>query len=1025
MSNQHVLATNLFYKPLSNISFDTAKTAFLEQQWLDYAELPFDRKWTYVKHAFCDMIPEASIKDIVSAFMDKRLSSTNSEYVLSRKKSLDYIERFYFLYQNNDPVFTLAHRAKASLLSLLRDAMTNSQLCEPGRYVRFESIIMEFRADKNWIDVFLQQQRYLIITELHEAFDGDVHTLGVMQQRAHEKNLGITPLHQLSDVYMSSDRKQSIERYFENHYEKKFTEYEKHAVKNLSEHLLFKLSDLLKEQHVDISSWDHASVSLPKGYRIELIPDLNTFHLDEADTDVLYLYLQDMQFQGEQLYAVTHLGNPIPLIESFKQIEQNTKDAQAPKADFEAIKQRLRQGKYTLDDAFQEQLVISALADRGATTHLSAINNLFSWMSNYLKLLDIAEIRAVFCETVDDSEQWVLKPKQRCLAQLEEYVEKRLVEQQYFITSSLLYDSHFDLQSTPLRLRDSVTCDMIEATSQKLRECMDCSTTFLITLNQEDVSRILLNHPFVLLRQMHDRAYLLADLPEIYQANQFFMDEVIQFFAIKIECLLQEKNRSAAENMLQLVLSAIKDHMSYLDTLPESLQQHPWIEPHLTQHIETIQRKKNTALEYLTFRPHMALSQLVNLTQHISMLEFSGVLEHREHAGLARLPFCSHPGLYAKFCQELPDVDHWTTYAAYKRQLTTNTPAAKYFLETTSWFVAYMRYQHHHTYFNSQHDVAMHLKQIKMSLHDYFNIFIGFVLPVSIIILIRIFVIEPLFGPSPNRENFSDALEICSNTVLDEKHSTHMTDFMGNCGDMLRDIPHDTEETFLTRCIKNLITEGDPRYLANAILTCTHKLQSEGGENTLGMMASSIVLTIITTSVLSYFTRNPPFPTNNLSFCDELQRFKHRLQGTRNNTPALFPAHDLLTRCSNLIIRLRGLDDLAAHQKADVLAQLLNEVKKTLPDTTTDAEIAQHLLTKRDVVQQEKVHHVSFFSVAAQRRCSDTFDLVSGEKTTHRSQTSSIKLLIAPPHTELFKPNAMIEGDESIPRADMKVAKMV
>lgn len=366
MDNDFLVATNLLYKPLSNASFDSAKTAFFEQQLSGYDELPFDRKWIWLKNTFCDFIPEVRIKESLANFMDKRLSSIDSKYVISREKCLDYIERFYFLYQNSNPAFTLANRAKASLLSLLRDAMTNRQLCEPGRYVRFESIIMEFRADKNWIDVFLQQQRYLIVTELHEAFDGDVHTLGVMQQYAYEKNLGITPLHQLSDVYMSSGRKQSIEQYFERHYEAKFTEYENNVVNNLSQHLLFKLSELLRENQVDISQWDHASVRLPIGYRIELIPDLNAFRLEEADTDVLYLYLQDIQFQGKQLYVVTHLSNPIPLIEPLKKIEPNPKDAQAPKADFETIKQRLRDGKYSLDDDLQEQLVISALAERGS-----------------------------------------------------------------------------------------------------------------------------------------------------------------------------------------------------------------------------------------------------------------------------------------------------------------------------------------------------------------------------------------------------------------------------------------------------------------------------------------------------------------------------------------------------------------------------------------------------------------------------------------------------------------------------------
>ena len=208
MANPPLIATNLLYKPLSNESFDAVKQSFFAQQWSDYAEKEWLVKWAWLKNAFCDVIPHADIKTIVAAFMEVRLAATDSVYVLSREQCLDYIERFYFLYQNNDPVFGLSHPEKASLLSLLRDAMTNRQLCEPGRYIRFESIIMEFRADKNWIDNLLQNERYLIITALHEAYDADVHTLGVMQKIAQEKNLGIIPLHQLSDVHMSREREQ-------------------------------------------------------------------------------------------------------------------------------------------------------------------------------------------------------------------------------------------------------------------------------------------------------------------------------------------------------------------------------------------------------------------------------------------------------------------------------------------------------------------------------------------------------------------------------------------------------------------------------------------------------------------------------------------------------------------------------------------------------------------------------------------------------------------------------------------------
>ena len=180
---------------------------------------------------------------IISEFMDKRLLSIENKYVLSTQKILDYVERFYFLYQTNNQIFALSEPAKKSLISQLKEAMTNSQLCESGRYIRFESIIMEFSADKNWINVFLQKQRYLIINELNQEFDANVHTLGLMQLYAHEKNLGLTPLDEISDVYIGHIKECSIKNFFDKHYVEKFTAYEKNVVNNLSEHLLFKLTE--------------------------------------------------------------------------------------------------------------------------------------------------------------------------------------------------------------------------------------------------------------------------------------------------------------------------------------------------------------------------------------------------------------------------------------------------------------------------------------------------------------------------------------------------------------------------------------------------------------------------------------------------------------------------------------------------------------------------------------------------------------------------------------------------------------
>ena len=554
---------------------------------------------------------------------------------------------------------------------------------------------------------------------------------------------------------------------------------------------------------------------------------------------------------------------------------------------------------------------------------------------------------------------------------------------------------------------DPITRHMIEEISQKLQETIYNRSDFLMLLNQTDVSGVLLKYPVVLLRQLNERAYWLIDLPEIYQANLFFMDEVIRFFIIKMECLLQEENRTAAD-MLQYLLTIIKDQTDYLNALPDAVSQHTWIAPLLTQHRDTIQSKKNESLINLSAMPNIPLSQLIRLTQHITPWEFISIIEDRQRNQLITLPFCNNPGLHAKFCQELPDADHWTTYLAYKRQFTphaSNTLAVKYLVETNAWFLAYMRFMHHHSYFNSRHDVEQNLQKIKMSLHKCFNFMIGFILPASGLVAVITFIIAPFFRFYPKQNSFSKALEICSNTISSGKNNSHMAYFMESCGNILQNIPVYAEKDFLTGYIENLIIKSKPEDLASSILICMYKLQSEENPNSLGLLASITVLVIIMMPAIFYFNSNPLFATHNLSFWDELKRFMYRLQGTCANTAVLLPANDLLTRCSDIIARLQGLDDPAAHQKSEVLTHLLDKVKTALPDTPTDAEIAQQLLEKRDIIP----HRMSFFTIAAQRRCSDTFDLKQGNNTADNSKTSSIKHLIAPPYTALFKQNTLPE----------------
>lgn len=977
VNNFRFIATDLLYRPPSNKSFNTIKQTFLEQQLSGYVEKSALEKYEQIQNAFCEVIPQAKSGAILSAFMKKRLTFSENKYVLSHDQCLDYIESFYFLYQNHDPVFHLNHQAKAAMLTLLEDAMTDSTLCEEGRYIRFESIIMEFRADQNWIDNLLQKQRYLIITALHEAYGAGVHTLGVMQQRAHDKNLGITPMHTLHDVYMSNSQKQSINTYFDQHYRAHFTEYENNVVNNLSEHVLFKIGELLKQNHINIEQWDTNGVLLPNGYQIKLLANFEKCSVDTLEKDTIYLYLQNMHFQDEQIYGITQHGVPFPIIAPLKKIEPSRSNhSLTSNTDFDPIKQRLKEGRKTLLDSFQEQLILSSLADRGGENYL-AFNNIFlKLVANLLKLSTLKEIQESFWDEPEIG-QWVLKSKPACLEQIQKHIRKILVEEQYVIPFSHFYADQVDYQPAQLRLETPITLELIETTAQQLRESMHSKRKFLITIQQETISKVLLIYPFILLKQMNNQLSWLSSLPFIYRTNSKFMDEVIQFFIFKIE----KNEKETLSQMVQYLLNAIGEQIEYLDRLPENFQQHPIIAPLLSKHKHDLYQCKNETIKTLSTTPNIPLSQLIRLTQHLTPHEFSRIIQTRaETPQLNPLSYTDNAIIFSQFCHEFRAINE------------SNQPAVICLLATDYWFLAFMRYQHYYTYFDSRLDIYMHLQQIRMSLHFYFNIVIDPVVPVLLAVINIWCFIE--YYILPVQTNIQNAQTICINKLFDTEMNPHLADSINTCKNLSSYTHRDLLPFFLEDCLKILVHNSSQLNWTPPSDSCGRRTHRPG----VYLILYLLVLWIFTMRYQQYFRNNPCFSQNNLSFWDESMRFIQRMLGTFINKQYTVQADDLLTRCEDNLFRLQGLDSPSAHQKAEQLTCQLDEIKEELGHNIDDYHLAMKLQAK----------YPSFFDIANQKRQELSFDPFP------KLRTQTAASLLAPPFGRWFQSIEPQENNEEV-----------
>lgn len=717
-TTDRLLPTLMLYKPLDSTSFEAEKSSFFTTQCAEYAQKSLQEKWNWIQTEFCKVLSYEAQCALIK-FMHKREKSTkNSEFVLNKEQCLDYLERFYFLYMTDSTIFALSSVQKKSMVYQMCDVMKSDVLCDIRTQQQFENILIEFRADKNWIDIELLKARYLMLVIMHEAYNHEfdvyegnkVHTLATLQDIAEKMNLGITQQHQIKDVYSSKSKEKHIKEWFKKHSVSYLRDYEKNSIKNLSLHVLIKMGEFLNSKNINTTLWDKKNLIFPKGYYVELKPQNDEDMLDHT----IYLYLQELTSPKgkKQIYAVTNSGHYCVIMESERMINRDPNQRNAEELDFQYTEAWITQGtkhiKNAADLSFLKDKILSYLS---LEPYCATLNEFHDFLKKYLDVENIQDMKSHFFVTsISEEDEWILKSKPECLAQIEICLEAMLLKKNYFI--SKFASDNAVLSEEQLKMLPNIN---IEDRSYISELHVDLNEqNYDSILNDETNSRIFLQFPFVLLRQTNPLQWSFS-LPERYKANPIFMHELF-YFCCEWLTLATSSNQENLNSMLQQFFILFEqDLCGWINRLPRSLSSNVQVERSIKDKLDSLSKQKEDRVHRLKTDNNINLYDLVTYLNDLSPLELKGILQERVNNNLPFLPYCENLACYQTFCDELSLSSDWVSYNQFKIELinrVTKNTSEQLFLDSNHWFVAYMRYSHHYTYFNGVGDILLHVKQI-------------------------------------------------------------------------------------------------------------------------------------------------------------------------------------------------------------------------------------------------------------------------------------------------------------------------
>ena len=267
-----MLPTQNLYQTVDRTQYEAIKQRHINASLPGrYDLLSLNRdKWQALMNQFVISMPDDA--NTIRNFCQARLDTVEGPSKIRLADCINYFEQFYFLYTTTDPLFKLNQAEKNALKVLLLEGM--GYACEPGKQERFESALVLYRRDTNWINGRLSQARYHVLEGLAERCnqalaipDGhSPHTIKFMKGLAEEMQLGIDREAALTDIYRID--RVGITKYFRSHYRADFHAYEACAADDLSQQLLNEFTDFLRGK-VNTTQWEQEGIIIPFPLMVE------------------------------------------------------------------------------------------------------------------------------------------------------------------------------------------------------------------------------------------------------------------------------------------------------------------------------------------------------------------------------------------------------------------------------------------------------------------------------------------------------------------------------------------------------------------------------------------------------------------------------------------------------------------------------------------------------------------------------------------------------------------------------------
>jgi len=613
---------------------------------------------------------------------------------------------------------------------------------------------------------------------------------------------------------------------------------------------------------------------------------------------------------------------------------------------------------------------------------------------NYQQIRDInLSIQAYFQEEIDlykigddddnNDENYVLKPKQEVAKEIKSLVRKKLIADRYLISlDQIVEDPSLHQQ---VRLKNGMVLDDLISLYRALKNHEP--QQILDSLEQNPL--MLLRYP-ELISKICSNSAILSAIPRWLRCDSRFMDASMTALDQLLCEAINENDEEAIENLTQAVLYLIRSEYGYLGQLSQPVFANRLVAEKLIKKNNLLLGFRDTALqadfaqdeeddrssahsciyqklpqdfigrydvffkkgqfyhEIMTdFLKVQAIAELLSpkkisistFLEHVNYLspdQVLAVIRYRQEKQQPPLPFFDDHRDLEKFIQEieiqLEDTDWSKSYLSIKRRACEKEdfkfmdPWAKknvvtFLAKTDGWFAGFNQYQVYQTSY----------ERLWTTLMDMAGVLLKLVVPI-VTIGMTIANITWLFVP---------------NIAL---MSAFISQFSGYIIPIILAAISISLSIDLTTLLKLYIDASQIPLVMNILDNIILGIF-------LGAISFALIYIIMDQSKDIFKTIIDNMGSFTI-FLDVISRaFSHF---TKKN-----PCHDdtLEDTCENIVIRLDGINEASAQGKAEVLRELLTQIK-----TDEEGTFKERLCKKYPINYQGQTHQVSFQETASIRR---------------------------------------------------------